>query len=344
RKDNDYSGIIGVLLSNKDLKFLMDQYPDLDQRSLNQQKNLISRALKKKSWATAERRLKALHQDRNFVNYSKISRRKQLAVKAYEDSLFRAIERESVKRIKEFIEVNKDNYQAVEAMYQDPVFNPVYEVSFSAGGPQVLAKRKKALQDKLNSYKFNQFPRTSIATLYQDFVQNFRKNGVAKAKAIITHGKFYQGNDKKIRNMIAEIDPEVPKVLDEPKNYRRIFVVPVNDTQKEKNEYLFRVNIQIPTDAQFPVWDVNIKLPMELAKSAANRQWYDKMTMNGKLLKNEGRFTITAPTRDNDYICLITPLQVNKHGDNILEVRFTYSAYKILEVSIMAQRPIIRKN
>ena len=102
--------------------------------------------------------------------------------------------------------------------------------------------------------------------------------------------------------------------------------------------------MQIPSNAKFPVFDVNIKLPREIAKSAGTEQWYQSMTLNGKQLKNEGRFTITAPTERNDFECQITPLQVRKDGDNILEVKFNHAAFKVLEISVMAQRPIIRRD
>ncbi len=344
RNRSDYSSIVHLLAANKDLDFLIAQYPDLDERSLNQQKAAITDALSRKQWRSAERLLKALFEDRNFLNYKSIAIKKKRVVKNLEERLAKAVEQESKKRINEFIELNKDNYHDVEALYNDPAFSPVYELTFSSGGANVLNQRKQAVQDYLNSLKNDKFPRLAIETIYKDFVQNFRNEGVAKARAIIIHGRHYQGKNKHIKKLIAEIDPEKPKLLNEPKNYRRIFVVPVNETQQAQNEYLFRLNLQIPTDAQFPVYDVNIKLPREVAKSAGSRQWYDKMTMNGKVLKNEGRFTITAPTKDNDFICLITPLQVNKTGDNILEVRFKYAAFKVLEVSVMAQRPIIRRD
>ena len=144
--------------------------------------------------------------------------------------------------------------------------------------------------------------------------------------------------------MIAEADPAVAKWITKPKDYRKIFVIPVNETQQSKNSYKFRLNLKIPSDARFPVWDVNIKLPREVANSSGERQWFTKMTMNGKVLKNEGRFTISAPTRSNNYECKITPLQTNKEGNNILEVTFDHVSFKVLEVSVMAQRPIIGKD
>ena len=110
------------------------------------------------------------------------------------------------------------------------------------------------------------------------------------------------------------------------------------------NQYMVKINIQIPSEAKFPVYDINIKLPQEVAKHAGSRQWYEKITFNGKLLKNEGRFTITSPDPNNDYIAQISPLQVNKTGNNVLEIRFSYDAFKVLEISVMGQKPIIKKN
>ncbi|MDH3252875.1 MAG: hypothetical protein OEM41_08790, partial [Ignavibacteria bacterium] len=59
---------------------------------------------------------------------------------------------------------------------------------------------------------------------------------------------------------------------------------------------------------------------------------------------NEGRFRITSPTADNNYESQVTPVQMDKDGNNILEVRFSYPGFRVFEVSAMAQVPIIRKN
>jgi hypothetical protein len=104
------------------------------------------------------------------------------------------------------------------------------------------------------------------------------------------------------------------------------------------------MNVNIPTDAAFPVYDVNIKLPKDISQNAAASQWYDEITCNKKLLKNEGRFSITAPSAANDFECQITPVQMNKDQNNILEVNFTYNAFKVFIVSVMVQKPIIKKN
>jgi hypothetical protein len=107
---------------------------------------------------------------------------------------------------------------------------------------------------------------------------------------------------------------------------------------------MFRIKLQIPSDAQFPVFDVNIKLPKELAEGAGREQWYEEITINKNPIKNEGRFRITSPTSDNNYESQITPVQVDKAGNNILEVRFKKGSYKVYEISAMAQVPIMKKN
>jgi hypothetical protein len=102
--------------------------------------------------------------------------------------------------------------------------------------------------------------------------------------------------------------------------------------------------IDIETEANFPVYDINIKLPKELAENAAAEQWYDKISLNKKELKNEGRFSITAPSASNDYECQISPVQMNKGKGNILEISFSHASFKVHSLSVMVQKPIIKKN
>ncbi|MGA9121355.1 MAG: hypothetical protein WB699_18450, partial [Bacteroidota bacterium] len=92
------------------------------------------------------------------------------------------------------------------------------------------------------------------------------------------------------------------------------------------------------------VFDINVKLPQDVVKRAASQQWYDEITLNKKPIRNEGRFRITAPVADNGYESQISPVQIDKGGNNVLEVRFKYPGYKVLEISAMAQVPLIRKN
>ena len=51
-----------------------------------------------------------------------------------------------------------------------------------------------------------------------------------------------------------------------PADYRRVFALPVTDRTRGKNKYVVRLNVDIPTEAAFPVYDVNIKLPKEVAE------------------------------------------------------------------------------
>ena len=198
--------------------------------------------------------------------------------------------------------------------------------------------------------KENEFPAKAIKLLFDQLIHNPQDNGVLKARAIVTHGNHYmidsaKGQDNEIRRRIAECNPHTAKWIVKPKDYRRIFALPVTDRRSGgKNKYMFRLNVRVPTEAQFPVYDVNIKLPKEVAQNAASSQWYDEIMCNKKVLKNEGRFTISAPSAANDYECQITPVQMNKQGNNYLEVTFTYPAFKVIPVSIMVQKPIIKKN
>ena len=147
-----------------------------------------------------------------------------------------------------------------------------------------------------------------------------------------------------IKNLIAECDPYAAKWITKAKQYRKVFVLPTTSKPGGSNQYLMKINLQIPSDAKFPVYDVNVKLPMEIARHAGSKQWYKEITFNKKILKNEGRFSISAPSADTNYEMQITPLQVNKTGNNVLEIVFDYDAFKVFEVSIMAQRPIMKKN
>jgi hypothetical protein len=175
-------------------------------------------------------------------------------------------------------------------------------------------------------------------------VRNIANRGAEKAHAIVEHGKQYQGDDKQIKAYVSECDPTVAKWIVRAKDYRKVYAVPVSANPRGTNEYLFRLRLNIPSDAQFPVFDITIKLPQEVAAKAGTEQWYQEITINKKPIKNEGRFRITSPKADNNYESLISPVQMDKEGNNILEVRFKYPGYRVFEISAMAQVPIIRKN
>jgi hypothetical protein len=144
--------------------------------------------------------------------------------------------------------------------------------------------------------------------------------------------------------MVDECNVSSAKWIVKPREYRKLYALPVTSNKTGTNQYMFRIRLNIPSDAQFPVFDINIKLPPEVAQKASASRWYDEITINKKPIKNEGRFRITAPMAANDYESLITPVQMDKAGNNILEVKFKYPGFKVFEVSAMAQVPIIRKN
>ncbi len=340
----DYSQAIRTIKANADLGFLTKIYAGLDELSLNAQKNAIRQSLSTQNWREAESGLRSLHLDKNFINSSKYTPLKNSLVKSMEDTLLARVERITRQRVNRFVEDNYMNLSNVDALYDNPVFQPAWDITFTSGSRQQLDQRKKALTDRLRHLKEVAFPEKAIDRLYRDFSKDINNNGVLKARAIVAHGKHYQGNNSTIKNLVAECDPFAAKWLTKAKDYRKLYVLPVNATNSGDNEYRFRIKLNIPSDADFPIYDVNVKIPKEVAVGAARAQWYEKMTMNGKLLKNEGRFTITAPTYKNDYECQITPLSVDKGGENVLEVIFKHPAFKVFEVSVMAQKPIIRKN
>jgi hypothetical protein len=147
-----------------------------------------------------------------------------------------------------------------------------------------------------------------------------------------------------VKGLITECDVTAAKWVIRPKEYRKLFALPVTSNPSGKNEYMFRIRLQIPTEAAFPVFDVNLKLPREVAEKAGQTQWFESITIDKKPIKNEGRFRITSPTAENNYETLITPVQMDKDGRHVLEVRFSYPGFRVFEVSAMAQVPIIRKN
>ena len=192
--------------------------------------------------------------------------------------------------------------------------------------------------------KYIQFPENSIKNIYREFIRSVNDHGVEKARAIAEHGRLYNGTDKQVKGLVDECNVNAPKWILRPKEYRKLFALPVTSNRQGVNEYMFRVRLQIPSEAQFPVFDVNIKLPTEIAENAGKQQWYEEITIDKKPIKNEGRFRITAPTPANNYEAQVSPVQMDKEGTNILEVRFKYPGFKVFEVSAMAQVPIIRKN
>jgi hypothetical protein len=296
------------------------------------------------SWMIAETILRDLSTSEQFASYPPVEAQKRFLVARSEEEIFNRVLGETRRNVEEFIAQRQNSLDNIQALYNDPVFTPVHELTFSAGGQAELARKKAALAEYLDQAKYVRFPESAIRAIHASFTANMNDRGVEKARAIVAHSKYYRGKDAQIAQLGAEFDVEVPKLITKAKDYRRVFVLPVTDNRQGSNEYLFRLQLQIPSEAQFPVFDITIKLPEQVARNAREQQWYESITINRTPIKNEGRFRITAPTADNNYESLITPVQMDRAGRNILEVRFRHPSFRVFEISAMAQVPIIRKN
>jgi len=344
REQKNYSALIGLVKQNKELDFLKEIYKGVDQLSLNEQTANIRQSLQKNWWGLAEQGLKRLYLDYNFLNSDVYVPRKNQIVRQLEDSLFTTVDARSRERVERFVSANLGVLRDVDKLYADSAFTPLYQLTFTSHSQSDLDRKMKLLNSHLQQLRDVEFPSQAIKQLYTEFTQNPADQGVLKARAIVTHGRHYKGDDQKIKNRVAECDPNRAKWITKAMDYRKIYVLPITSSQSGGNEYLVKLDIQIPSEAQFPVFDVNVKLPKEIAQSAASSQWYQSITLNKEVIKNEGRFTITAPTSENNYECQITPLRMFKDKDNILEIRFKHNSFKVFEVSVMAQKPIIKKN
>ena len=343
RRQENYRSAIRLLNANRSLGFLLAQYPDIDTLSLGHQTRMISRCLDISAWGAAETKIDDLFRDRDYLNQDAIAEKRNQYVKQYESELFQKVNLASRFSSELFIKNHETTLNHISALYKDSAFIPVYKLTFSSTGPKDLQQKKKQIEDYLNEMKTIRFPETAIKALYKELTTNIREQGVEKARAIVEHGKFYKGPDKQVKNLVNECDCTMPKIITKPSEYRKFFVLPTTTNKKGNNDYLLRLDMQIPSEAEFPVFDVNITIPLELAQNAEQKAWFDEININKKQIKNEGRFHITAPTSANNYESQITPVQINKGSTNILEIKLKYDGFKAFEVSVMAQKPIIRK-
>jgi len=341
---NDYPGMLALLKKGPQPDFILNRYQELDSLSLHFQADAVRTSLNTMAWAKAENGLTRLHQDKVFLNPQKTLPAKAKLVDELEDALYNKVDALTRQKVDTFCVQKAGTLENVDSLYMDSVFLPAYDIKFSSGNHSELLRRKADLVAHLAKLKENEFPVKAIKLLYDEFMKDPDDNGVLKCRAMVAHSKHFTGVDKEIALRVAEVDPRVPKNVSKPTEYRRIFVLPTTDNRTGQNKYLLRVNIKVPSDAKFPVFDVNLRLPKEAAANASETRWYEKLTLNGKPLKNEGRFSITSPTAANNYECQITPVQMDKEKENILEVVFDHRSFKVLSVSVMVQKPIIKKN
>lgn len=304
----------------------------------------VAAALDGRAWARAEASLVDLYEGKNAHDKTAFADHRTLLLQRFESALFLGVKQASIARVDSFVRQHQMSIENVPALYADSAFMPVHQMTFSSAGPNDLLTKRKEIDGYLDRMKHRTLPESAIKAIYADFVRNTGQKGVEKARAVVDHGKMYQGDDQKVKVMVEECDPTVPKWITSAREYRKMFVLPVTTNRQGVNDYVFRIRLQIPTEAQFPVYDINIKLPQELAAGARQAQWYDEITLNKKPVKNEGRFRITAPTAENNYESQITPVQMDKEGVNVLEVKFKNRGFRVFEISAMAQVPIIRKN
>jgi len=305
----------------------------------------ISASIASRSWWAAESATRDLYLGKDGRTYASVERHRDKLVRWFEADIFSGVRNATRERLDAFVKLNETSYVNVPGLYADSAFQPAYALTFSAGGQAALTERKTQIDDYINRVRHFQFPEAAIRAIYADFSRDMNSpEGVDRARAVVDHGKEYKGADKQVASIVTECDPTAAKWIVRPKEYRRVFALPVTSNRKGVNDYMFRVRLQIPSDAQFPVFDINVKLPRELAEGAGREQWYDLITINDKPIKNEGRFRITSPTADNGYESQITPVQMDKEGRNILEVRFKKASFKVYEISTMAQVPIMKKN
>ncbi|MCX6120142.1 MAG: hypothetical protein NTX44_00780 [Ignavibacteriales bacterium] len=343
RKQENYRGIIRLLNANRTLGFLLSQYPGIDTLSLGHQSRTISSCLSMKAWRAAETKIDELFRDRDYLSPDVVAEKRIQYVKKYESELFQGVNIASRSSSELFIKNHETSLKNIPSLYKDSAFVPVYKLTFSSTGPKELQQKKKQIEDYLTEMKIIHFPETAIKALYKELTKNIREQGVEKARAIVDHGKFYKGSDKQVKSLVGECDCTVPKIITKPSEYRKFFVLPSTNNKKGNNNYLLRLDMQISSEAEFPVFDVNIAIPPELAQNAEQKAWFDEITINKKQIKNEGRFHITAPTSANNYESQVTPVQLSKGSTNILEIKLKYNGFRAFEVSVMAQKPIIRK-
>ena len=305
----------------------------------------IAAALAGRTWGAAEAGTRDLYVGKDGRTYASVERHRDRIVRWFEADIVAGVRNATRERLDGFVRLNQGSYANVPGLYADSAFRPAYQLTFSAGGPAVLARNRSSIDDYIDRVRHFQFPEAAIRTIYADFARDMGvADGVDRARAVVDHGKEYRGADKQILAIITECDPDAPKWIVRPKEYRRVLALPVTGNRKGVNEYVFRLRLQIPSDAQFPVFDVNLKLPREIAEGAGKESWYDAITINGKPIKNEGRYRVTSPTADNGYESQVTPVEMDKEGRNVLEVRFKKASYRVYEISAMAQVPIMKKN
>jgi len=251
RRQGNYPEILRLIKQYPNLTFFSKQYAELDELSLKQQRESISSALRVNDFRRAENALRYFDQDQNFLNPGTIVPRKNILVEAFEDSLFNKVERVSLQTSKTLIEQNLTTVDKVDSLYSNPGFFPAYTFTYSRM-PGLAAQKNQTLTNKMDYIRTQKLPESAIEELYRSLTNAIHDRGVEKARAIVAHGQYYKGEQNKIKNLIAECDPAASKWLTKPREYRKIYALPVTSNIRGSNQYMAKINLQIPSDAKFP--------------------------------------------------------------------------------------------
>ena len=338
----DYKGIIREIQTSRYTE-LKNHYRDVDQRSLAHQKRLIEADLESGTWVLAEQKIQALHQDKVFLSVNGINGDKVNVTIELEQNFSEKINSASRARLQQFTESNNTTYAQVAELYKSPVFVPVHSPTYVSLKRTELKTKLNALVKDLTYAKHYSFPEQAITALYDAFSKNMDETAVYQARAIQVHRNFYKGKNARVLRKIHLSNTEEAKRVTDAAKWGKNFVLPISNKEDGTHKYVYRLDLQVQSKAKFPVWDVTLKLPKEIGEQAEFRKWFTQMKMGGKVLKNEGRFSISAPDPKDSYKVKITPVQAKKGQTNIFEITFTHPKFKVFEISAMVQRPIIKK-
>jgi hypothetical protein len=344
RLKQDYFGIIKLVKNNASVDFLSKHYAHVDRLAIQHEQTKLSKYISEGQYALAEGKLATFSPDYQFIEPANIQSYRKVTISTIEDELYQSVHDKTKTRIDSIIAFHAGDFTGVKDRYESDELKAAYILTYSSKGQVVIDDRNRKISDYVTKRVSIDYPERAIELLYNALIKNQEANGVERAQAVVEHGNRYKGKQASIWNMVNECDPHRGKRLSNAGSYRKLMALPLSLNKSAVNEYMFKVNIVIPSDAKFPAYEMNIKLPPSVATSAKSSQWFEVIRLNGDEIRPEGRISITAPTAANGYEFQITPIQTKKGENNSFEVRFKSSEYRVFNISIMAQEPLIRKH
>ena len=144
-------------------------------------------------WSASETGLRHLADAATFTSAASLADQRGQIIRRFERELFDGVKLASQQRVDQFAKANETTIDNVAMLYQDSVFSPVYQLTFSSIGPGDLDRKRKEISDYLDGMKYVQFPETAIKAIYASFIKDINDRGVDKARAIVEHGKNLPG-------------------------------------------------------------------------------------------------------------------------------------------------------